>query len=130
MAEREEVRYYSENRIEINGKVYNVTFTFPLPEKKKKDTVILTYGNVIHKYDQPAPNNGVSYDEILEKNSLKHKKAVIQLDANKLIKALQGSKTGAYKEKIMIEIGNPREPIFIHYGADNQKMLLPIYSGN
>ena len=34
MAEREEVRYYSENKIEVNGKVYNVTFTFTLPENE------------------------------------------------------------------------------------------------
>lgn len=34
MAEKEEVRYYSENKIKVNGKVYNVTFTFPLPENE------------------------------------------------------------------------------------------------
>ena len=34
MAEKEEVRYYSENKIEVNGKAYNVTFTFPLPENE------------------------------------------------------------------------------------------------
>ncbi len=33
MAEKEyEVRYYSENKIVVNGKTYDVTFTFPLPE--------------------------------------------------------------------------------------------------
>ena len=32
MAEKEEVLYYSENKFEINGQTYDVTFTFPLPE--------------------------------------------------------------------------------------------------
>ncbi|MCR5076108.1 MAG: hypothetical protein K6A79_09950 [Ruminococcus sp.] len=36
MAEKEEVRYYSDNKIEINGKIYNVTFTFPLPEDESE----------------------------------------------------------------------------------------------
>ena len=37
MAEKEyEVRYYSENKIVVDGKTYNVTFTFPLPEDESE----------------------------------------------------------------------------------------------
>ena len=44
MAEKEEVRYYSDNKIEINGKIYNVTFTFPLP----KDETETAYDKLKH----------------------------------------------------------------------------------
>ena len=44
MAEKEEVRYYSDNKIEIDGKMYNVTFTFPLP----KDETETAYDKLKH----------------------------------------------------------------------------------
>ena len=44
MAEKEEVRYYSDNKIEINGKIYNVTFTFSLP----KDETETAYDKLKH----------------------------------------------------------------------------------
>ena len=44
MAEKEEVRYYSDNKIEVNGKIYNVTFTFPIP----KDETETAYDKLKH----------------------------------------------------------------------------------
>ena len=43
MAEKEEVRYYSDNKIEINGKIYNVTFTFLDKWRKSKLKKVLDF---------------------------------------------------------------------------------------
>lgn len=39
-----EVRYYSENKIIVDGKTYDLTFTFPLPE----DVSETAYDKMMH----------------------------------------------------------------------------------